>query len=36
MDRAAEALGMDPLEFRRKNHVRLEGQPGVRVSPRTR
>ena len=33
MDRAAEALGMDPLEFRRKNHVRPEGQPGVRVSP---
>ena len=33
MDRAAEALGMDPLEFRRKNHVRPEGQPGVRTSP---
>ena len=33
MDRAAEALGMDPLEFRRRNHVRPEGQPGVRVSP---
>jgi CO/xanthine dehydrogenase Mo-binding subunit len=33
MDRAAEALGMDPLEFRRKNHVRPEGQPGIRVSP---
>ena len=33
MDRAAEALGMDPLEFRRKNHVSPEGQPGIRVSP---
>ncbi len=33
MDRAAEALGMDPLEFRRKNHVRPEGQPGIRLSP---
>ncbi len=33
MDRAAEALGMDPLEFRLKNHVRPEGQPGVRLSP---
>ena len=33
MDRAAEALGMDPLEFRRKNHVRPEGQPGIRMSP---
>ena len=33
MDRAAEALGMDPLEFRRKNHVRPKGQPGVRTSP---
>lgn len=33
MDRAAEALGMDPLEFRLKNRVRPEGQPGVRVSP---
>ncbi len=33
MDGAAEALGMDPLEFRLKNHVRPEGQPGVRLSP---
>ena len=33
MDRAAEALGMDPLEFRLKNRVRPEGQPGSRVSP---
>ena len=33
MDRAAEALGMDPLEFRVKNHVGLEGQPGPRTSP---
>ena len=33
MDRAAEALGMDPLEFRLKNRVKPEGQPGRRVSP---
>lgn len=33
MDRAAEALGMDPLQFRLKNRVRPEGQPGLRVSP---
>ncbi len=32
-DRAAEAVGMDPVEFRLKNHVRLEGQPGERVTP---
>ena len=34
MDRAAEEIGMDPLEFRLKNHVGLEGQPGPRISPR--
>lgn len=33
MDRAAEALEMDPLEFRLKNRVRPEGQPGRRTSP---
>lgn len=27
-DEAAERLGMDPLEFRMRNHVRPEGQPG--------
>ncbi len=34
MDRVATVLGMDPLEFRLKNHVGLEGQPGPRTSPR--
>ena len=34
MDRLAEALGMDPLEFRLKNHVGPEGQPGQRTTPR--
>ena len=34
MDRAAETIGMDPLEFRLMNHVGLEGQPGRRTSPR--
>ena len=33
MDRAAEAVGMNPLRFRLKNRVRPEGQPGSRVSP---
>ena len=33
MDRAAERLGMDPLDFRLMNHVRPEGQPGQRVTP---
>ena len=33
MDQAAEHFGMDPLDFRLKNHVRPEGQPGRRVSP---
>lgn len=27
-DEAAERLGIDPLEFRKRNHVRPEGQPG--------
>ena len=34
MDRAAKTLGIDPLEFRLKNHVGPEGQPGPRISPR--
>ena len=34
MDRVAETIGMDPLEFRLMNHVGLEGQPGRRTSPR--
>ena len=33
MDQVAEELGIDPLEFRLRNHVPLEGQPGPRVSP---
>ena len=33
MDRAAQAVGMDPLQFRLKNRVRPEGQPGSRISP---
>ncbi len=32
-DRAAHAVGMDPVEFRLKNHVGPEGQPGERTSP---
>ena len=28
VDEVAERLGMDPLEFRRRNHVRPGGQPG--------
>ncbi len=32
-DEAAEKLHMDPLEFRRRNHVRPEGQPGRRSTP---
>ena len=33
MDRIARSLGIDPLEFRLKNHVGPEGQPGERVTP---
>jgi len=33
MDRAAEAVDMDPLQFRLKNRVQPEGQSGPRVSP---
>ncbi|HJO81162.1 MAG: molybdopterin-dependent oxidoreductase [SAR202 cluster bacterium] len=32
-DKAAAAVGMDPLAFRLKNHVGLEGQPGRRMTP---
>ena len=35
MDRVAEEIGIDPLEFRLKNHVGPEGQPGERVTPLT-
>ena len=35
MDRVAEEMGIDPLEFRLKNHVGPEGQPGERVTPWT-
>ena len=34
-DKASEKLNMDPLEFRLKNHVGLEGQPGERTTPIT-
>ena len=33
-DRAAAAIGMDPVEFRLQNHVGPEGQPGERITPR--
>ena len=32
-DRAAKAVGMDPVDFRIKNHVGIEGQPGERTTP---
>ena len=32
-DTISAALGIDSLEFRLKNHVGLEGQPGERVTP---
>ncbi len=32
-DRTAEAVGMDPVEFRLKNHVGPDGQPGERITP---
>jgi xanthine dehydrogenase molybdenum-binding subunit len=31
-DEVAEKLHLDPLEFRRRNHVRPEGQPGERTT----
>ncbi len=33
IDRVAEEMDIDPLEFRLKNHVGPEGQPGERVTP---
>lgn len=33
MDRIADALGIDALDFRLMNHVGLEGQPGERSTP---
>jgi xanthine dehydrogenase molybdenum-binding subunit len=33
VDEVAEKLGMDPLEFRLRNGVGPEGQPGARVTP---
>ena len=32
IDRIAEEMGIDPLDFRLKNHVGPEGQPGERVT----
>ena len=34
MDRAAAAVGMDPLAFRLRNHVPPQGQAGPRLTPR--
>ena len=33
MSHIAEELGIDPLEFRLRNHVGIEGQAGERVTP---
>lgn len=33
VDEAAAALGVDPLDYRLRFHVRPEGQPGRRVTP---
>ena len=33
IDRIAEELEIDPLDFRLKNHVGPEGQPGERITP---
>ena len=33
IDRGAEQLGIDPLDLRLRHHVRIEGQPGTRVTP---
>lgn len=35
IDRVAEEMDIDPLEFRLKNHVGPEGQPGERVTSST-
>jgi CO/xanthine dehydrogenase Mo-binding subunit len=34
IDKIAAALGVDPLDYRLAHHVRLEGQPGERQTPR--
>ena len=33
MEKVADALGMDSLEFRKMNHVDIQGQPGERITP---
>ena len=33
MNRIADELGIDPLDFRLRNHVGVNGQPGERVTP---
>ena len=33
IDRGAEQLGIDPLDLRLRHHVKIEGQPGTRVTP---
>ena len=33
MNRIADELGIDPLDFRLRNHVGVDGQPGERVTP---
>ena len=33
MDKIAKELDLDPLDFRLKNHVGPEGQPGERITP---
>jgi len=33
MNHIADELGIDPLEFRLRNHVEIEGQAGERVTP---
>jgi len=33
VDEIADALGMDPLDYRLRHHVRKEGQPGKRQTP---
>ena len=33
VDEVADALGVDPLEYRLRHHVRREGQPGARQTP---
>jgi xanthine dehydrogenase molybdenum-binding subunit len=33
VDEIADALGIDPLDYRLRHHVRKEGQPGTRQTP---